>query len=414
MIDHRFETLLKLITRINSQSSLDELLGSIMESAKKLNHAEASSLMLADDANSELIIAIPTGPAQAEISGLRIPQDKGIAGWVKTNNEPAIVNDPKTDSRFLGEISKSSFTTKNLICVPLRNARGKVIGVLQSINHLDSDVFEEDDLILLQALADQAALAIEKENYHQKEIQAQRVTEQLNTARNIQQQFLPTNFPQLDGYSLYGESVPALEVGGDYFDFFDFRDGRVGFVIADVVGKGVPAALLMATIRSVMKTLAFTDINPDVLVSQVNTALKADMNSGQFVTLFYGELDATKKIIRYVNAGHNPPYLKTDGGALEELHEGGPIVGMLDGLTFEMGERPFGKDTFLYLFTDGVTEAMKENGDQYEEERLMDFIEKNHRMAPEKFCKALIEDMDAFTGEKEQDDDRTMIAISSF
>jgi GAF domain-containing protein len=234
MIDHRFETLLKLIARINSQSSLDELLGSIMESAKKLNHAEASSLMLADDENKELIIAIPTGPAQAEISGLRIPQDKGIAGWVKTNNNPAIVNNPESDKRFLGEISKSSFKTKNLICVPLRNARGGVIGVLQSINHLDSDAFEEDDLTLLQALADQAALAIEKENYHQKEIKAQRVTEQLNTARNIQQQFLPTSFPQLAGYKLYGESVPALEVGGDYFDFFDFGDGRVGFVVADV------------------------------------------------------------------------------------------------------------------------------------------------------------------------------------
>ena len=413
-LDPRFETLLKLIARINSKSTIDELLGSIMESAKKITNSEASSLMMADKSTDELIVALPTGPAQAEISGVRIPAGKGVSGWVFSNNEPVVVNDPKQDDRFLGDISKSSFVTRNLVCVPLRNSKGEVIGVLQSINSLKASSFDQTDLQLLQALADQAALSIEKEQLYAKELEAQRVTEQLQTARNIQQQLLPNVFPVLEGCSIYGESVAALHVGGDYYDFFEFEDGTVGFTVADVVGKGVPAALLMATIRAILKTLAFTRLPIDELITKVNSALKADLNSGQFVTLFYAELDCKSQKLSYVNAGHNPPYLKIGDGECVTLDAGGPILGILEGIPFMKGEVEFPKDSFLFLFSDGVTESQNDEGDQYDEERVIEFIHKNKKMAPKDFCKAINDDVDAFTGEKEQDDDRTMIALSSY
>lgn len=171
VIDDRIKDLLGLIARINSTISLDELLGSIMESTKSIMQAEASSLMLLDQETQELVVALPTGPAKAEISGKRIPPGKGFAGWVAEHKKPILVNDPQNDPRFLGEISSNSgFTTKNLVCVPLRNAEGEVIGVLQAVNCLIRSSFDASDLDLLVTLANQAVLQLNAKSWFRRKL----------------------------------------------------------------------------------------------------------------------------------------------------------------------------------------------------------------------------------------------------
>jgi sigma-B regulation protein RsbU (phosphoserine phosphatase) len=413
MIDDRIKDLLGLIARINSTISLEELLGAIMESTKTIMQSEASSLMLLDRETRELVIALPTGPAKAEISGKRIPPGKGFAGWVAEHKKPILQNDPQHDSRFLGEISSNSgFTTKSLVCVPLRNAEGDVIGVLQAVNRIGRDGFDDSDLDLLMSLANQAAIAIEREKLVQKEIVAQRYSEQLETARAIQYQFIPKSAPVIPGYAVHGMSNPAQAVGGDYLDFLKIDDNRISFVIADVVGKGVPAALLMANLRSTLRTLAFTGAWPQDLISQVNDYIIPDLKMGQFITLFYGELELSTNRFRYVNAGHNPP-MRVHGkdGSISELTDGGPIIGIMKNCVYEEGSIDVEPGDLLLLFTDGVTEAMNEAHEQFDESGLRKVLQAITDETPEMVVNIINTTIDLFTGPKEPDDDRTMIAI---
>lgn len=413
MIDDRIRDLLGLIARINSTISLEELLGAIMESTKSIMQSEASSLMLLDRQTNELIVALPTGPAKAEISGKRIPKGKGFAGWVSENRKPILQNDPKNDPRFLGEISSTSgFTTKSLVCVPLHNAEGEVIGVLQAVNSIGRDGFDNSDLELLMSLANQAAIAIEREQLVQKEIVAQRYSEQLDTAHSIQYQFLPKSAPEIAGYQVYGTSTPAQQIGGDYFDFLQIDENRIGFVIADVVGKGVPAALLMANLRSTLRTVAFTGAWPEDLITQVNDYMIPDLKIGQFITLFYGELEKSTNKFRYVNAGHNPPMvLRGKNGQIEELTVGGPILGIIKNFGYEEGSIIVEPGDILCLFTDGVTEAMNDQNEQFDETRLRVVLKSCKKNDAKCVIDAINEAVDSFTGPKEKDDDRTMIAI---
>jgi sigma-B regulation protein RsbU (phosphoserine phosphatase) len=413
MIDDRIKDLLGLIARINSTISLDELLGSIMESTKSIMQAEASSLMLLDKETQELVVALPTGPAKAEISGKRIPPGKGFAGWVAEHKKPILVNDPQNDPRFLGEISSNSgFTTKSLVCVPLRNAEGEVIGVLQAVNRLIRTAFDDSDLDLMVSLANQAAIAIEREKLVQKEIVAQRYSEQLETARAIQYQFIPKSAPEISGYAVHGMSDPAQAVGGDYLDFLKIDGGRFGFVIADVVGKGVPAALLMANLRSTLRTIAFTGAWPQDIITQVNEYIIPDLKMGQFITLFYGELEVATNKFRYVNAGHNPPMLlHGKSGAISELTVGGPIIGIMKNCVYEEGSVILEPGDLVCMYTDGVTEAMNDSHEQFDEQRLRNVLLEHKGKSPKAVVEAINKAINAFTGPKEPDDDRTMIAL---
>ena len=171
----RLSQLVQVSARINSSVTLERLLSEIMESAKKIMDAEASSLLLLDEQTGELIFTVPTGPARAEISGVRIPPGRGFGGWVARMGIPLVVADPEKDDRFYGEVSKTGFRTRNLICVPMRDSEGKILGVLQALNRRCDQGFTEDDIPLFSALSDQAAIAIEKARLHREALEKQKL-----------------------------------------------------------------------------------------------------------------------------------------------------------------------------------------------------------------------------------------------
>jgi sigma-B regulation protein RsbU (phosphoserine phosphatase) len=374
----RLLLLFDLIARINSKMDLNMLLTSIMEAAKTMMDAEASSLFLLDPATDELEISIPTGEASGRISGFRIPRTQGIAGWVATNGKPLLVADVSQDPRFGGDVPGSGFITRDLLCVPMLNADGKLIGVLQAINHIGGAPFPESEIPLFQRLADQAAISLERERLFHEYVEKQKMEEQLNLARDIQRHLWPRFLPDLPGYAIVGQSLPALEVGGDYYDFIPLEEGRMALVIGDVSGKGVGAALIMATLRATLRTQFVQHQDVDRAVQVVNKAVTNDTRPTEFVTMFLGVLDPHTHQFTYVNAGHNPPYLVDADGTVTELKAGGPVIGIMHPMYFESRTITIKPGSLLMLFTDGVTEAESSDGTMFEEAHLVDFLKARH------------------------------------
>lgn len=202
----------------------------------------------------------------------------------------------------------------------------------------------------------------------QRELQDQ----DLERAREIQQGLLPKQMPQIAGFEIAGASEPARVVGGDYFDVIRLSDTRLGLCIADVVGKGVSAALLMANVQATVRAFASDTASPSWLCSRVNSVLCANIASGKFVTLFYGVLDAEKQSLRYANAGHLYPVLLRGEEHVERLDHGGALLGVLPDWKYDDAVVPLASGDRLLLFTDGITEAASGDGTEFGELRLID------------------------------------------
>ncbi|RPI23078.1 MAG: GAF domain-containing protein [Acidobacteria bacterium] len=371
-METRVSLLLDAIRRINSRLELNSVLGTIMDAAKVIMDAEASSLMMLDTGTQELIITLPTGPVSAEISGLRIPPGKGLAGWVATTGEPLIANDATRDPRFFGDVSKTAFRTRNVICVPLRDSQGHVTGVLQAVNRRADGLFEQNDIPIFAAFADQAAIAIEKTRLYQASLEKERLEQQLSLAREIQVGFWPKTIPSYERVTLAGKSWPASQVGGDYYDVVPLDSNRCALVVADVSGKGIPAAMIMAAVRGALRTQMESQASMSDMTAALNRMLVRDTPIEKYLTLFWAILDVESLELTYINAGHNPPILLDPAtGEVALLEEGGAVLGLLPDLSFSSHRRLLAPGEILVMYTDGIVEAQNEKEEMYGNDRLL-------------------------------------------
>lgn len=237
----------------------------------------------------------------------------------------------------------------------------------------------------------------------------------LETAAGIQQKILPQTFPPFPDrkeFDIYGEMHAARQVGGDFFDFFMLDDHRLGFVIGDVSGKGIPASIYMAVSRTMLKAIASQIDDPAGCLSTVNTMLIPESDLTTFVTVFYGVLDTRTGVVRYCNGGHNLPYILRANGKVEEVENtGGLLLGKIEPIPFETKEFTLNPGDKLFTFTDGVTEATAVDESMYEEERLIEFLKKHNDDTLEKLIRSLLVDLLKFMGIADQSDDITMLAL---
>jgi sigma-B regulation protein RsbU (phosphoserine phosphatase) len=199
-------------------------------------------------------------------------------------------------------------------------------------------------------------------------------------ARSIQQGLLPTTIPQRTGYEIAGAWQPAQSVGGDYYDVLEFDDATLGLCIADVAGKGLPAALLMSNLQAAVRGLASPSLAPDGLCSRLNSLVCHNTGSDRFITFFYAQLDGSARLLRYVNAGHNPPILLHADGSYERLEEGGGVLGVFPSQTFCVGTVRLACGDRVVLYTDGVTETRDRADEEFGEDRLLRVLHE-HRAA---------------------------------
>ena len=406
--------LLDIVGKFNSTMDPSRLLHDIIESTKGMVEAEASSLFLLSDGGKNLELTIPTGPATAEVSGKKIASNHGISGWVVQHQQPVLITDVQSDPRFQGELlSNLKFQSRNMICVPLNNNQGKTIGVLQAIN-IKEDFLNEEMLGLFQTLANQAATALENVHVKQQQLAAELVNKELEVATEIQARFFPQQTPNLEGYEVAGCSIPAKDVGGDYYDFIPNPEPcQHGFVVADVTGKGVPASLLMATMRATLR--ANIQNNPNDIVQalrQVNGDIYRDSPVDKFITSIYCNLDYESHELSYVNSGHNPPYIvRANDNRIEELDQGGVMLGIMEEIDLPKATLSIDKGDILMLFSDGVTEATNPSGELFSEERFEQWLLDHNQLSAEEMKDALLKTLRDYADGSPQSDDITFIIV---
>ncbi len=411
--DDRLKLLMKLTGQINSNLDLDSLLLDIIQAVKLIMVCEASSLMLYDEEEDCLVLSIPTGPATEEISGKKIPKDKGIGGWVFTNGEPAIVNNVDEDDRFLGDINPDLFETKNIICVPLLNQEQEIIGVIEAINKQENQGFSEDEMPIFQALANQAAIAIENARLHEQQKQKMLLEQKLDLARSIQSGFLPKESPDIEGYKIAGITEPATWVGGDYYDFVPANSSFEHIVsLGDVTGKGVPASLLMASVRSVLRTQIENNHSLTKTIGLVNRSIHRDTPIDKFITLFCGKLNTQSHTFSYVNAGHTDAFhIDYENEEINHLNKGGVMLGIMEHSSYEHGRITLEPGQQIVIYSDGISEPQNADGEMYAEVRFKDWLLNHPNCTPQETIDLLIEDVKTFSESDEQSDDITLIVI---
>ena len=298
------------------------------------------------------------------------------------------------------------------LVVPLVT-HGELIGLLNLGPRLSDQEYSGDDRRLLESLAAQAAPALrvgQLVREQEAEIRSrERLEQELSVARLIQQNFLPRRVPELDGWSVAAEYRPAREVGGDFYDFIDLPDGRLGLVIGDVTDKGVPAALVMAATRSVLRASAQRLIEPGLVLARVNEHLCPDIPENMFVTCLYGVLEPSTGRLVFANAGHNLPYVSCDG-VVSELRARGMPLGLMPGMDYEEAETvlPVGAD--LLLNSDGLVEAHDPTRAMFGDARLAGLMA--HGEGGTTLITSLLTALAAFTEQREvQEDDITLVAV---
>ncbi|MFC1689041.1 SpoIIE family protein phosphatase [Pseudomonadota bacterium] len=246
--------------------------------------------------------------------------------------------------------------------------------------------------------------------------QKDRMEEELNIGRDIQMSMLPLEFPAFpnrEEFSVHALLKPAREVGGDFYDFFFISDNELALVVGDVSGKGVPAALFMAVTKSVIKTRAIADPSPASIVTRVNDEMSQDNPSSMFVTLFLAICNVRTGECRFTNAGHNPPYIRRQDGSMEVLSQRhGPIIGAMEDLAYKESSIDLGMGDELFIFTDGVTEAMDHQGTLYSDKRLEEHLESSMKSSVENLVSETLESVENYANGAEQADDITLLAFS--
>lgn len=293
---------------------------------------------------------------------------------------------------------------KLIIGLRFQNEKIGLVGVGQRAN---KNEFGDEEVNFLQSLGNLALLNIQKSLLLEDQIEKNRMEEELNLAKTIQKGLLPNPIPSIDGFDIAAVNVSSRQVGGDYFDLMKLEDDGHLLAIADVTGKGVPASLLMANLQSMLHALAPLEVTLEEASSRINDIIYNNTPSDKFITFFWGKISTDKKRFKYVNAGHNPPMLFRHGDSEPLLlEEGGVILGAMPTmLPYECAEVEFQKGDVLVFFTDGVTEAMNpELTEEYEEDRLIECINKHRDKTSAEIIDEIIKDINHFSNNIQYDD----------
>jgi len=336
-----------------SSLDIDETLNTALHRFLLHMSAEAASVFLLESDGTELVCHKCAGPV--EISGLRLDASQGVVGKCVRNNACQMIRDVREEPDFSRSVdADTGFVTRSILCVPLV-VKGQSIGAIELINKLGGDgLFNEQDRDLVTALAGAASLAIHNARMAKALVEQERIRRELELAREIQRKLLPP--PGGPEFPVCGINIPALEVSGDFYDFLELPDGRIYFNVADVSGKGMNAALLMAKTSSLLRCLVKTCDDVGELMSRVNDELCETATHGMFVTIVSGFIEPEGDVLTISNAGHQAPLFHHPDGHFEEVAGGGPPLGIIARTEFPVVSMKLAGGS-LYLFTDGVTES---------------------------------------------------------
>ncbi len=406
----RLALLYRLSQTFNSSLDLDEVLNHVMDEIITATRAERGFVMLRE-AGEGLVFRVARGMDQQTIDEPQFQVSRSVVERAARAGQPILTSDAQTDDRFSMRQSVLDLRLRSVLCVPLV-LKDKVSGVVYVDNRLQSGIFTQADLELLTAIASSAAVAIENARLYQLAVDKGRLERELQMAREVQASLLPAETPQLPGWEFVARWRPAREVAGDYYDFIPGEQGQLGLVIADVTDKGMPAALFMALTRSIVRASVAGASSPAEGIARANRLICADSSQGMFVTLFYALLNPAARELTYVNGGHNPPLLCRAGQVRPaELTLTGLPLGIEADATYEQRALHLLPGDLMLLYTDGVTDAMNAQGQDFGMERLVRVLQHHFPSPAAEVLAALEGALDDFTGPTAPFDDMAMMVV---
>ena len=417
-VTDKLRLLLDITKKISRSLDLTEVLNLVMDTLGSLIPYDAAGIYVLKCSKINAPATPPDQPCVFQTEAVRgydiddlmdlpLKMGEGIIGHVALTGEPYTSPDVRNDPRYFNAREE---THSEMVAPIISN--DEVIGVFD----LESDrlnAYADDDLQVLLLLASQVAIIIEKVMLHEQLIEKKRLEGQLEVAREVQLELLPANDPKLEGFDIAAYNYSTEEVSGDYYDWVSIYEDQIGLVIADVSGKGVPAALLMAFLRASLRAAIHIGYAPHISMSKVNYLLWESIERNQFVTAFYGVIDASNRTLAYTNAGHNPPLLMEADGKVHFMERGGLPLGMFRNTRYYEYYQSIETGQILVLYTDGVTEAQNPQGEEYGRNRLEKAVVANRHRSAREMISAIQQEVNVWTEGLGATDDMTFFIIKA-
>lgn len=407
------ELLYEVAQQLSSILDRDELLENIAEQLKRVIDYEILGIYLVDPLSGDLILKVTRGFSAESISRLsRVPAGRGLLGRAIREKRSFIVEDTSKEPDYLPKESAGGHALHTLMNVPLLT-KDRAVGVL-SLEAAEKNVFNVEQQKLLDTLAGQIVVALENARlYEEISARERKLDSDLQLAREVQLSMLPDQPPHLPGFEVGTAYLPADNLGGDYYDFVRLGSLRHGILIADVVGKGVAAAMTMAASRSAVRSAAEMEESPAAVLRVANRRMCRDVRRNAYVTLCYGVLDPAEGTFSYTSAGHYPPVLIRQNGECSYLDAGGTILGMFDGTTYPEETVELRSGDVVCFYTDGIVDAFDLKDELFGEERLERLLLANHRLPAPEIARRIVEAVQEHARGRDQHDDMTIIVLKS-
>jgi sigma-B regulation protein RsbU (phosphoserine phosphatase) len=419
---HHLNLLLQMAQMLVRLPALEEVLTALLDSAIQLADAERALLFLRDD-SGEFRLRLARGRGGTTLGTELTDYSRAAVERVAQSGREEVALEEEGTGRATHETGIIRGLMRGVVAVPLQKVSMKertldttmisapeLLGVLYLDSRVRAASLTGLDRQVLQTLAVEGATVIENARLLRLTQEQERLQHELDLARNIQQGLLPRQLPRSAYFEMSALSLPCHTVGGDYYDVVTLPGDRFGFTVADVSGKGLPAAMLAATLQGAFASAAAGDPCLPDLFSRVNDFLCGRAPSAMYATIFYGVLDPTG-CLNFVNAGHLPPLLLRSHGIVERLETPNFPLGLFAGSSFEVGRRQLKAGDQIMIFSDGVTEARDMAGDFYEETRLTSSFIVSGSAPAQEVCARVLADVRAFTGTAPQADDITLMIL---
>jgi sigma-B regulation protein RsbU (phosphoserine phosphatase) len=399
------QLLLELTTQISGSLEMNRLLEQILDLVFQVVRYDAAGIYLVDKRTQWIRRQTNRGYDPARDEAVQLKVGKGLIGWTVKTGQGVIVSDVTSDPRYMNARDE----TRSEMVAPIRIG-SEVIGAF-NLESDEQDAYEAEDMELLIAFASQAAVAIERARLHEEVLEKRRLEEEVTIGQRIQRTFLPERNPELPNFDIAGANYSSELVGGDYYDFIRIADQQMGIVVGDVSGKGIAAALIMASFRASLIAEIRNNYAIRTIMMKVNRLLWESVEADRFVTALYGVLDIGGRRFTYVNAGHNPGFLyRAATDRFDSLDATGPLLGTLQTASFKERTVEIPAGDVLVLYTDGVTEAMNGSQEFFGEERLLEVIRRRKAEPAALMVRGIWDAVREFR-EGDQDDDLTIVVI---
>jgi serine phosphatase RsbU (regulator of sigma subunit)/pSer/pThr/pTyr-binding forkhead associated (FHA) protein len=418
---HHLGVLLEVARALHSSMSLEDVLASVLDAALQVTKTQRGVLLLKQD--GELVPSVARDHENRTLTAQDLEISQSVLRQVVTSRRELIVSDTGVDDRIRDQASVVRLELHTIVAIPLEKLpvmgsldttiSGKpaeLLGVLYLDSHAPSTAFSDLDREVLRSLAQEAATVVENARLFALARARERLDHEMKIAQEIQRRLLPKAFPESAVFSITGSTIACELVGGDYFDVLELEGGRHGLVVADIAGKGIPAALMASMLQGTFSATAGVEFDMKVLAGRVNKYMVEHSLDDRYATLFYGVLHPDGAL-EYLNAGHVPGMVLTAGRVVRALASENFPLGMFDFAEYHSKTDRLQPGDFLVLYSDGFSEAQNERGDLYGETNLRGLLERFSGQSVDEMFEWILSGVREYTGGAPQSDDMTLVIL---